>query len=348
MSKHQLDNLPAEIWQLVAQIDELKGQWVAGLRISPQVLDRLKKSVLITSSGASTRIEGAQLSDQEVSQLIQGIDIKKFVSRDAQEVQGYYQLLVKVFDSWPSLSLTEGTIKHFHQELLKYVKKDKLHRGEYKRIDNKVRLVNAVGKVGRILFNTTPAVFTPTQMHDLVEQTRDDLAQKQSHQLLTIARFIVVFLQIHPFTDGNGRLSRILTNLLLLKAGYGFMLYVSHEKMIEDQKVDYYLALRQTQQSLGTDDEDLIPWFRFFLLVVLQQAQEAVALLKDENIVKLFSPAQLKVLEYLQQSREATAAEIAQVLRIPRPTVYQSLQKLIKFRQAISLGQGRATRYMVL
>src|SRR4030042_5088220 len=120
----RLQQIPAEIWSKITKIDELKGQWIAGARLSPQVLGRLKRSVLITSTGASTRIEGVRLSDEDVEKMMRGIDIKKFTDRDKQEVKGYFELLENVFNSWKSLSFNEGTIKHFHKELLKYVEKD--------------------------------------------------------------------------------------------------------------------------------------------------------------------------------------------------------------------------------
>ena len=117
----RLQNIPDNVWSFVAQIDELKGQWIAGAKLSSQVLGRLKKSVLITSAGASTRIEGANLSDEDVEKMMKGISIRKFADRDKQEVQGYYELLENVFNSWKTLRVNENAIKHFHKELLKYV-----------------------------------------------------------------------------------------------------------------------------------------------------------------------------------------------------------------------------------
>lgn len=147
-NKHdsRLQNIPSSIWTDIARIDELKGQWAAGTNLHPQVLTRLKRSVLITSTGASTRIEGAKLSDEDIEKLMRGISIEKFTDRDVQEVKGYYELLQNVFESYGSLSFNESTIKHFHKELLKYVEKDKLHRGNYKTMENKVYMVDETGK----------------------------------------------------------------------------------------------------------------------------------------------------------------------------------------------------------
>jgi len=202
----RLEVIPASILTLIAAIDELKGRWVAGVNLHPQILGRLKQSVLITSTGASTRIEGAKLTDEEVKNLMKGISLQKFKDRDVQEVKGYYELLKNVFDSWQSIKLNEGTIKHFHQEILKYVEKDTFHRGQYKVTENKVQMIDAKGNIVGTIFDTTPVYLTPIEMQELVEWTIEALKNKRYHPLLVIGNFVVEFLKIHPFHDGNGRL----------------------------------------------------------------------------------------------------------------------------------------------
>ncbi|MBI2086307.1 Fic family protein, partial [Candidatus Daviesbacteria bacterium] len=231
----RLTKVSAEIFLKIAQIDELKGRWREGANLNPQLLGRLKRSVLITSTGASTRIEGARLTDQDVENLLQGLAIQKFADRDKEEVLGYFELLQNIFESWKHIRFGENTIIHLHQELLKFVTKDQHHRGKYKSADNKVGMVDEKGRRMGVIFDTTPAYLTPKQMQELVEWTKNALEQKKSHPLIIIGNFLVEFLNIHPFVDGNGRLSRILTNLLLLQAGYLYMPYVSHESLIEDQ-----------------------------------------------------------------------------------------------------------------
>jgi Fic family protein len=344
----RLSSIPAEIWSKITQIDELKGQWIAGARLSPQVLGRLKRSVLITSTGASTRIEGARLSDEDVEKLMRGIDIQKFTDRDKQEVRGYYELLENAFDSWKNLRFNESTIKHFHKELLRHVKKDEAHRGDYKKIENKVHMLNVAGESLGVLFDTTPAYLTPKEMQELVEWTQGALAEKKYHPLLIVGNFLVEFLQIHPFEDGNGRLSRVLTNLLLLKEGYLYMPYISHEKLVEDNKPEYYLALRQSQKTFKTDKETIIPWLDFFFTIFLKQSQMAVELLSKENIEKLFSKKQLSVWQYLQGVDEATPGEIAEKAKVARPTVSQALDKLLRLKKVERIGLGRSTRYRKL
>ena len=344
----RLQNIPQEIWTLVAQIEELKGRWIGGAKLNPQALGRLKRSVLITSTGASTRIEGARLSDEDVEKLMRGIQIQKFPDRDKQEVKGYYELLQNVFDSWPQTKFSENTIKHFHKELLKYVSKDERHRGEYKKQENKVFMINKRGESVGVLFDTTPAYLAPKEMQELAEWTHQALQEKKHHSLFVIGNFLVEFLKIHPFQDGNGRLSRILTNLLLLKAGYLYMPYVSHEKLIEDNKPDYYMGLRKSQNTFSTNRENIIPWLEFFLNILRRQSQLAVDLLSKESIEKLLSPKQLAVWEYLQKTNEATPAEISKNANVVRPTVNQALDRLLQLKKIERLGLGRSTRYRVL
>ena len=341
----RIKKLPYSILDLINKIDELKGQWVGGAKLNPQALGRLKHSTLITSTGASTRIEGAQLSDEDVEKLMRGLSMQKFADRDKQEAKGYYELLENVFGAWEKIPFSESTIKHLHHELLKYVKKDNTHRGEYKKIENKVVMLDETGKPTATIFETTPAYLTPKEMLELVEWTRDALTLREFHPLLVIGNFVVEFLNIHPFQDGNGRLSRILTNLLLLQHGYAYMPYVSHEKLIEDNKADYYVVLRRSQKTFKTDSENVAPWMEFFLNILLAQSKLAINLLSQENIERLLSPKQLVVWQYLENVSEATPGQISKATKVARPTVSQALDALLRLKKVERIGQGRTTRY---
>jgi len=271
--------------------------------------------------------------------------MQKFADRDKQEVQGYYELLNNVFNSAEKIPFSESSIQHLHKELLKYVEKDKLHRGEYKKTENRVEMINEVGESVGVLFDTTPAWLTPKEMLELVEWTREAIFLKEIHPIIIIGNFLVEFLNIHPFTDGNGRLSRVLTNLMMLQAGYEYVPYVSHEKLIEDNKAEYYLALRKSQKTLKTENSNIMPWLEFFLNVLLTQARQAIKLLSKENIEKLLSPKQLLVWEYLEKVSEATPGEISKVTKVARPTVSQVLDTLLRLKKVERIGQGRTTRY---
>ena len=341
----RIQRIPSDILDKIDLIDNLKNQWISGAKLDTQILGQLKRSVLVTSTGASTRIEGAKLSDEDVERLIKGITIQKFSDRDQQEVKGYYELLTNIFTNYKSIPFSESTIKFFHRELLKYVQKDELHRGEYKKKENQVQMVDTLGQSMGILFDTTKAYLTPKEMQELVEWTQLAFMEKTFHPILIIGNFIVEFLNIHPFEDGNGRLSRVLTNLLLLQNGYEYMPYISHEKLIEDNKPQYYLALRQSQKTFRSEKEDISAWLKFFLEILLEQSQKAVELLSKEQTEKLLSKQQRLIWEYIQKSKEATPAEIAEATKIPRPTINQALVKLLKLKRIEKLGVGRGTRY---
>ncbi len=337
-----------KIYRLLAQIENLKGQWKAGLNLSPQILTRLKRSVIVTSTGASTRIEGARLSDEEVEKLLNGLKIQKLKTRDEQEVAGYAELLVNIFESYQDISLSENTIKHLHNQLLKYSEKDQRHRGSYKFGSNRVEAKDASGKVLGILFDPTPPALVQKEMLELVDWTNNEFDKKDIHPLLLIANFIFEFLSIHPFQDGNGRASRILTNLLLLKNDYSFAPYVSHEKLIEDHKNEYYLALNKSQKKWKTANENSVPWMMFFLNMLLRQTDLAVGLMDKESIDHLLSEKQLAVWTYIQNHKMVTPKELRETLKLPVPTIQQILRKLLTLKKIERLGEGRASRYSVV
>jgi Fic family protein len=344
----RITSLPQSTYLLISQIDELKGRWIGGANLSPQILSRLRRSVLVTSTGASTRIEGSNYSDEEVERLMRGLSVQKLKDRDAQEVRGYYEVLQTVFDSYTDIPFSESVVLHLHNQLLKYSDKDERHKGIYKSLENRVTMKDQSGKELGILFNTTSAYLTPKATQELIAWANDALQAKESHPLIIIAGFVVEFLKIHPFQDGNGRLSRVLTNLLLLQTGYEYVPYVSHEKLIEDSKVDYYVALRKSQITFGTSSESITAWTEYFLGVLLNQAKQAIALLSAEDIEKLLSPQQLKVWGYLGAMQEATPGQIAEATGVARPTVSQALDRLLGMKRVERIGIGRTTRYRKL
>jgi Fic family protein len=220
-----------------------------------------------------------------------------------------------------------------------------LHRGSYKKVENQVEMLDDTGASVAVVFATTPAWLTGKEMQELVEWTQHAITEKKIHTLVIIANFIVEFLKIHPFQDGNGRMGRILTNLLMLQHGYEYIPYVSHEKLIEDNKAEYYVVLRQSQKTFNTEVEDISAWLEFFLNVSLTQAKEALTLISKESIEKLLSPKQLLVWKYLATTEEATPGEISKATNVARPTVSQAIDTLLRLKKVERIGQGRTTRY---
>ena len=344
----RIKNPEPHIVALLAEIDGIRGEFKSGLRMTPQAITSLKQSVLITSAGASTRIEGAKLTDEEVEKIMQGLSVSKFSDRDTQEVQGYLEVLQNVFDSFQTLPIRESVITSLHNQLLKYSNKDDTHRGGYKKKENTVGVLGPDGKVARIMFETTPAFLTAKEMQELVDWTTDAFEKNRFHPLLLIANFVVEFLKIHPFEDGNGRLSRVLTNLLLLRSGYQFVQYVSHEQIVERRKDEYYLALRKSQETFKTEHDTIVPWLNFFLSVVKEQATKALSYLQDEKVEDTLSPKQYEVWKYLSSVGEAAPGEIAKATGVVGVTVSQALELLIELGLVKRVGRGRGTRYVKL
>jgi Fic family protein len=344
----RIDTPEPHIVAMLGMIDGIRGEFKSGLRMTPQAITSLKKSVLITSTGASTRIEGSKLSDDDVQKILNALSVSKFSDRDSQEVQGYLETLQNVFNGYQTLPLREGVIISLHNELLKYSDKDALHKGNYKKQENLVGITNEKGEVTQVLFETTPAWLVQKEMTEIVEYSFDALEQSHFHPLLVIAHFLVEFLKIHPFQDGNGRMSRILTNMLLLRAGYQFVQYVSHEQIIEERKDAYYYALQASQKSFKTENDTIAPWLNFFLSVVKEQATRALIYLEEEKFEDMLSPKQLVVWKYLVVKSEASPAQIAKDTGIIIATVRQALLRLVALEKIKRVGSGPQIMYVVV
>lgn len=336
----------SEILQKIAHIDELKGLWRGSAKLSPHVLSQLKASVIITSTGASTRIEGAKLNDEEVARLIRGLKVKPPKGRDAEEVAGYADLLGRIFDNYKTLKLTEGQILQFHEIQMHFSSKDQIGKGKYKSSDN---IVVAKGNNGEqvVLFRPTPPYLVKKEMDDVLEWFHSSIKKNTTHPILAIANFIFEFLAIHPFHDGNGRMSRALTNLLLLQSNYSYIPYVSLEEIIENQKEEYYLSLRGAQRYHKTENEDITTWILFMLELLIKQAESARHLIERHEPEQILSAKQLLVLQLFEAGKILSAKEIFSLLNkeVPLPTIKQSLARLVTLNLLKRIGLGRATRY---
>jgi len=335
-----------EILGLIAEIDEFKGAWRALGTIAPERLSALRRVATIESIGSSTRIEGAKLSDREVERLLANLEIKSFATRDEQEVAGYAEVMELVFRAWEDLAITENHIKQLHRDLLVYSEKDAWHRGSYKTSPNSVVAFDETGKQIGVVFETASPFDTPQLMAELVEWYKAERKQRTLHALLIITIFIVVFLEIHPFQDGNGRLSRILTTLLLLQAGYAYVPYSSLESVIEQSKEAYYLALRQTQGTIRTDNPNWQPWILFFLRSLQQQMKRLAAKIEHERLVVSSLPGlSLRILDHAREHGRVSAGEIIKLTGASRNTLKQQLRQLVNKGYLTKHGGGRTTWY---
>ncbi|MGB2632004.1 MAG: Fic family protein [Minisyncoccales bacterium] len=328
----------------IAQIDEMKGKWSGSLALNPRILGQLKRSVIITSSGSSTRIEGSKMSDREVDRFLRGLNQSAPKNRDEQEVAGYANLLGRIFDFYHSLKISESVILQLHAILLEFSEKDNLHRGKYKSKNNTVAIVEN-GEIKKILFSPTPPWLVKKEMDDAIEWLKAEQEKKDIHPLVMIANFVFEFLAIHPFQDGNGRLSRALINLMMLQNGYMYAPYVSLEEIIEEKQSEYYLSLRKTQKNHKTDKENIEPWLMFFLDCTSIQAQKALELLKGSDPENLLSEAQKKIFESFVSGILMSVSEIKAKSGLPLPTIKKTVARLLKYGLIEKSGQGPATKY---
>ncbi|NNF98321.1 MAG: Fic family protein [Desulfobacteraceae bacterium] len=345
MVKEPAVNITKDMLRLIAGIDEFKGAWQALGNLAPERLLALKKVATIESVGSSTRIEGVKLTDKEVGALLAGIDTRSFRSRDEQEVAGYAAAMNVIFDAFGDIPLTENHIKQLHGTLLRYSDKDIRHRGEYKKLPNHVQALDQNGNSLGVVFQTASPFDTPMKMKALVNWTGNTFEQKDLHPLLIIAVFVVHFLAIHPFQEGNGRLSRILTTLLLLQNGYDYVPYSSLESIVEQNKDRYYLALRKAQKTIDTDDAGLENWLVFFLTCMKKQKDRLSQKVEREHKMTGLSALSAQILQIVKEHGQARISDIQIITSANRNTIKVRLRELVENNYLLKHGKGKATRY---
>ncbi len=334
------------ILALISELDEFKGAWQAIGRIAPERLANLRRVATIESIGSSTRIEGAKLSDREVEMLLSKLDTQSFANRDEQEIAGYAAVMETVFEHMNAIPLTLNYIKQLHAQLLQYSEKDARHRGQYKTLSNSVEAFTPEGESVGVVFETATPFDTPRLMDELIAWTNITLTEKTLHPLLVIAIFTVVFLEIHPFQDGNGRLSRILTTLLLLQSGYTYVPYSSLESVIETNKKNYYLALRQTQGTIRTETPDWQPWVTFFLEALSKQKKKLESKINRERLILGDLPElSVQILEIAREHGRVTVNDAAKTTGSSRNTIKDHVKRLHKNGLLERHGAGRGTWY---
>lgn len=350
MIRSQTVQITPEILSLIAGIDEFKGAWRALGTLAPDRLSALRRVATIESIGSSTRIEGSKLSDREVERLLSNLQIKSFTTRDEQEVAGYAEVMELVFSSWQDITLTENHIKQLHRDLLTYSEKDAWHRGNYKTSTNSVVAFDEDGKQLGVVFETATPFDTPRLMTELVAHFTEERAAPgagpQLHPLLQIGIWIVVFLEIHPFQDGNGRLSRVLTTLLLLQAGYAYVPYSSLESVVEHSKEAYYLSLRQTQGTIRTETPNWQPWLLFFLRALAEQVRRLHRKVEREKLVLAALPElSLQIVEFAREHGRITMGDAIRLTGGNRNTLKQHFRALVERGHLGQHGAGRGVWY---
>ncbi len=332
-----------DMLRLISEIDEFKGQWRTWETLTPERLAGLRHVATIESIGSSTRIEGARLSDREVEALLARLETKSFATRDEQEVAGYAYVMEQVFAHAEQIPLTANILRQLHRDLLQYSSKDERHRGDWKTLPNHVAAFDADRRELGIVFETSSPFETPAHMESLLAWHRRAETDTGLHPLLRIGIFAVIFLAVHPFQDGNGRLSRILTTLLLLRAGYRHVPYGSLESVIEHSKEAYYLALRRTQTTWRSGDPDWAAWLLFFLRSIRQQIARLQSRLDAHR--PTLSPLARQLAALFDTRETLTNREAVALTGAPRSTLKAKLAELVAAGVPEAHGQGRGAFY---
>ncbi|HLC06647.1 MAG TPA: Fic family protein [Candidatus Babeliales bacterium] len=346
MANYKKIDISPELQKLIDYIDTFKASWQQLSHLVPEQLKALRHVATIESVGSSTRIEGSKLSDREVERILSGLKTESFKSRDEQEVAGYAYVMEEIFTSYPYIPLTENYIKQLHTLLLQYSTKDERHRGEYKKFPNHVEAFDTQGKSLGVVFETISPFDTPFRMADLIHWTQHAFDAQEIHPLVIIGIFIVTFLAIHPFQDGNGRLSRVLTTLLLLKCGYLYVPYSSLETIVEHTKEGYYRALRLTQATLKTEKHNFQPWLLYFLRSLGKQIERLEFKINQEQITRISLPKlAIDIIQLVQDKGQIAMADIIASTGAPRSTIKKQLATLVDQKYLARHGQGRAVWY---
>lgn len=344
MDTPEFQILPEHL-KLISEIDEFKGKWQMLRNLAPDQLSLLKRIATIESIGSSTRIEGAGLTDSEVERLLSGLNTTSFESRDEAEVAGYAEAMEMIFESYDEIQISENHIKQLHQVLLRFTSKDARHRGEYKKLPNHVEALAANGRSLGIIFETASPFDTPFRMKELIQWFSEESQKGTLHPLLLMAIFIVHFLAIHPFQDGNGRLSRILTTLLLMRSGYSYVPFSSLERIVEENKDQYYLSLRRAQSTLYTNNSKLNDWLLFFVGCLRKQISVLDSKVKTERMIAELPPLSQEIMKIIRQHGRGRVRDIQIITGANRNTIKAHIKRLVERGELKKMGAGKGTWY---
>lgn len=343
---NQVHTLKIEIdWKLISiisKIDRFDAEWASIEKKEGQSLKQLKAIATVRSVGASTRIEGSKMSNEEVVVLINDLTIDKLEDRDSQEVAGYFEVLDLISESYDGIDITENSLKNLHNILLKYSDKDEWHKGNYKQLSNSVEATFPDGSKQIIFETAKPGIETEDAMRVLIQWYTND---KDTHPLVKTAVFCYEFVSIHPFQDGNGRLSRLLSSLLLIKFGYKWIQYVSFEHEIEHRKVEYYQELRKCQAK--RPEEEITSWIHFFFDTLINIQNQLISKLNTQGVESSLSPKEKSILVFISDHPGTKSGEIASKLKIPNPTVKKIVSEFVSKNLIEKYGSGPGTNYSI-
>ena len=318
-------DITPEILNFVGAIDEFKGAWRASRPLSADRLAALEQAATGAGAAASLRIEGIEHPDD-------------------REIAAYADVLGRIFRDHADMALTETLIDRLHRDLLPKSPHDSPHNEGlgYKSQSNDLPSLDETGQPSGIGFTTATPLDTPRRMRDLVTWAHTELATRAQHPLLTIALFAIGFLEIMPYQAGNGRLSRVLVNLLLLRAGYAYVPYSALDVVLENDKEAYFQSILATQADLP----DGQPWLMvFFEALHMQTLDLAFIIAQDRSLTQALPELSLQIMAQVATHGRVTVAEMAALTRTNRNTLKEHFRQLVETRHLTLHGAGRGAWY---
>ena len=332
--------LTPEIVSYLSKIHEFKGEQTLFIEANADTLIQLTEIAKIQSTEASNKIEGIYTSDERLRALVQ--DTTRPKTRNEREIAGYRDVLNTIHENHDYIPPKSTFILQLHRDLYKFEGLD--IGGKYKTADNIIEEQDAVGNKF-VRFKPVAAWETPEAIEQLCDSFDEALVTAHIEPLILIPMFILDFLCIHPFNDGNGRMSRLLTLLLLYRAGYIVGKYISIEKLIERTKDTYYECLQESSRKWHENENDYEPFVRYMLGVIIAAYRDF------SSRVKLLATAGLSKPERIREVIKNTLGEItkAEIMKkcpdISQVTVQRALAELVASEQIIKIGGGKYTRY---
>jgi len=336
--KHESVKLPLSSVWLMNSISEYKGKQELYAKQSPQILKTLLEAALIESAESSNRIEGVTVEKARLKPLV--IGHSKPRDRSEEEVAGYRKALSLVHAKYESLRITSETIKELHR----LCRGQSWDAGKWKEKDNDIIRKNPDGRI-EVIFKPVSAARTPEMMRQLCLAYENSVSQLKYPGLYAVACLVLDFLSIHPFRDGNGRVSRLLTLLALYQHGFMAGKYISLERIVEQSKETYYEALNKSSQKWHEARHDTTPWFNYFLGMVLgayKELEERAGSLKPGRGVKTAI-----VIDAIE--KQIGDFSISDIMRacpsVSRVMVKKVLLQMQKEKKIKSLGKGQSAKW---
>lgn len=332
--------LSHDLVNTMTKIHEYKGKQELYIETKPEILSKLTDLAFIQSTEASNMIEGIATTNGRLKQIVE--EKVQPRNRDEEEIAGYRDVLKLIHDSYEYITVTTNDILTLHKNLYNYSAKS--YKGKFKSIDNVITEKDLDGNQ-RVRFVPAPAYLTPDLMDSLCYEYNQAIQKAEVDPLLLIPSFILDFLSIHPFNDGNGRMSRLLTLLLLYKSGYLVGKYISIELLIEKTKQTYYETLQASSVGWLENNQDYTPFVHYLLGIILRAYEDFSE--RFDVVINREMTASERLLEELQKSFEPLSRADLELLLpdISRRTIERALAELQAANKIKKVGQGRSTKY---